>query len=101
MSRFVRHKKKDRNHREIVDHLRGAGAVVDDVSDLAGLGYDIVVHYENVVVLVEIKDGELPPSARKLTESEEEAKKRHGQKFAVLMNTTEADGLLAAMRWEG
>lgn len=98
MSKFIRHKKKDRNHKEIVQFLRDSGAVVDDVSDLSGLGYDIVVNYRGVVVLTEIKDGERPPSERQLTESEEAAKVRHGSKFAVIESTEQARGLLNSIR---
>lgn len=101
MSRFIRHKKKDSNHGEIIDFFRKAGATVDDVSDLAGLGYDLVVGYgagtAHQVVLVEIKDGAKPPSKRKLTDSEEAAKARWGEKFAVVATVEEARGLLSNM----
>ena len=97
MSRYVRHKRKDSNHREIIDFFRKCGAIVDDVSDLAGLGYDCVVHYAKTIVLCEIKDGAKPPSARRLTESEEAAQARHGSKFAVIESIEQARGLLANM----
>lgn len=101
MSRYIRHKKKDRNHKEIIDYFRQRGAVVDDVSDLAGLGYDCLVGYAEAVVMVEIKDGDKPPSARKLTASEEEARERWGAKFAVVENVEQAQGLLDSMAYYG
>lgn len=104
MSRYhVRRKmKKDGNHREIVAYFRQCGAIVDDVSDLAGLGYDIILSAYGVgPVLVEIKDGSKPPSERRLTESEEAAQARWGAKFAVVSSIEEARGLLDNMERYG
>jgi hypothetical protein len=98
MSKFIRHKKKDRNHKELVEYFRANGATVDDVSALPDIGYDIIVCYRGVVVFTEIKDGEKPPSARKLTESEEAAALRHGEKFAVVETIEQARGLLDSIR---
>lgn len=62
--------KKDRNHREIADALRALGCVVVDVSGTP-CGCDLFVFSRRREwVCIEIKDGELPPSARKLTASE-------------------------------
>lgn len=98
MSKYRRHKRKDANHGEIVDLLRANGAMVDDVSALPDLGYDVIVHYRGVVVFVEIKDGEKSPSQRQLTDSEEAAALRHGEKYAVLESTEQARGLLNSIR---
>lgn len=98
MSKFRRHKRKDANHAEIVDFFRANGATVDDVSALPDLGYDIVIVYLDIVAFVEIKDGDKPPSARKLTKSEQSAALRHGEKFAVVENTEQAAGLLNSIR---
>lgn len=97
VSKYRRHKRKDANHSETVTFLRASGAVVDDVSALPDIGYDLLVCYQGNVAMVEIKDGEQPPSARRLTESEKEARLRHGDKFAVVTNLQEAGGLLASM----
>lgn len=98
MSKYARRKnRKDANHRDLVNFFRKAGAIVDDVSDLPGLGYDIIVCFAGETVMVEIKDGSKPPSARRLTESEEAAKARWGKKFAVIEDEEQAKGLLANM----
>ena len=97
VSKYSRFKRKDANHKEIIAYFRSHGALVDDVSDLMGLGYDIVVGWGEVIVLVEIKDGDKPPSARRLTESEEAAQARWGQKFAVIESTDQARVLLGNM----
>lgn len=102
VSRFIRHKKKDANHGYLVKFFRACGALVDDVSDLSGLGYDIIVCYAGETVMVEIKDGSKPPSQRRLTESEEAAKARWGKKFAVIEDEEQAKGLLDSMaRYSG
>ena len=60
----------DANHSELVDAFRSMGC---SVLSLAGLGNgcpDIVVGLGGIQVMVEIKDGSRPPSARKLTPDE-------------------------------
>lgn len=62
--------RKDSNHTEIVAALRQAGC---SVFDTAGLGHgfpDLVVGLRGKNYLVEVKDGSLPPSQRKLTGDE-------------------------------
>lgn len=60
----------DDNHREIRDAYRAVGAIVADTSG-AGSGFpDMVVSFCGEVYLVEVKDGEKPPSATKLTKDQ-------------------------------
>jgi hypothetical protein len=60
----------DRNHGEIINAFRAYGFSVADTSRLgAGFG-DAVISKSMKTALVEIKDGELPPSARQLTQAE-------------------------------
>jgi Holliday junction resolvase len=61
----------DNNHREIIDELRQLGFSVADTSRLGGGFPDIVVGKNGVNYLMEIKDGDKPPSQRKLTPDEE------------------------------
>lgn len=59
--------KVDRNQPEIVAALRKVGA---DVFSLAAVGDgipDLLVGFRGVTVLMEVKDGSKPPSARQLT----------------------------------
>lgn len=59
--------KTDDNQAMIVAAFRGAGATVTDTSAV-GQGFpDLVVGYKKKNLLVEVKDGSKPPSARKLT----------------------------------
>jgi hypothetical protein len=63
--------KVDRNQPEIVKALRGAGATVQHLHTVGKGCPDILVGYQGVNYLMEIKDGALPPPARKLTDDEE------------------------------
>lgn len=59
--------KVDANHAAIVRRFREIGATVQDLSAVGKGCPDLLVGYHGVNVLVEIKDGEKVPSARKLT----------------------------------
>lgn len=59
--------KVDRNQGEVVAALRKAGATVQS---LAAVGFgcpDLLVGFQGKTMLMEIKDGSRPPSARALT----------------------------------
>ena len=62
--------KVDANQEQIVQVLRAAGATVQS---LAGVGKgvpDLLVGYQGKTLLMEVKDGRLAPSARRLTEDQ-------------------------------
>lgn len=94
----------DANHREIVRALRAVGAQVADTSG-AGNGFpDLVVLAPVVrigdfqrserVILMEVKDGKKPPSARALTPAQEKfAAEWHGHWCCV----TSVDEALAVV----
>ena len=66
----MRAAKIDANQEQIVTALRAAGA---SVQSLAGVGKgvpDLLVGYQGQTLLLEIKDGRKPPSARLLTEDQ-------------------------------
>ena len=66
----MRAAKIDANHEAVVLALRAAGATVQS---LAGVGKgvpDLLVGYKGQTLLMEIKDGFTPPSARLLTEDQ-------------------------------
>lgn len=60
----------DANQGRIVEALRGAGAFVRIVTQGDGIP-DLLVAYRGVTILMEVKDGDKPPSARKLTDAEQ------------------------------
>jgi hypothetical protein len=66
----MRAAKVDANHEAVVTVLRAAGATVQS---LAGVGKgvpDLLVGFQGQTLLMEIKDGFKPPSARLLTEDQ-------------------------------
>ena len=59
--------KTDRNQQEIVKAFRQIGATVQVLSAVGHGCPDILVGWRGRNFLVEVKDGEKPPSARRLT----------------------------------
>ena len=68
MSKYAR--RVDENQNEIVTALRKCGAFVRIISQGDGIP-DLLVGYKGYTILMEVKDGDKVPSARKLTEAEE------------------------------
>jgi len=67
---FRRAAKVDANQPEIVKEFRSLGWYVLIISQLKNC-CDIIVSKEGRTIAIEIKDGEKPPSAQKLSEGEE------------------------------
>jgi hypothetical protein len=61
--------RRDDNEKEIVAAMREAGAYVKVIND-EGL-FDLLVSYRGKTMLIEVKDGSKPPSARRLTDAEQ------------------------------
>lgn len=65
------YKRTDANQKEIVKGLRALPGVTVFCTHIVSDGFpDIIVGYEGRNYLIEIKDGNKPPSARKLTKDE-------------------------------
>jgi hypothetical protein len=60
----------DDNQSQIVEALRAIGATVRVVTQGGGLP-DLLVGFRGQTVLMEVKDGKKPPSARALTPAEQ------------------------------
>lgn len=60
----------DRNHEEIVEALRAAGASVQSLAAVGQGVPDLLVGFRSQTILMEIKDGSKPPSKRLLTEEQ-------------------------------
>ena len=86
----------DSNQSEIVNALRKLGAVVLITSQLKNC-FDLLVFHNGKVYPVEVKDGTLSPSARKLTSGEQQFKEKIesvGVKYNVITSVEEAISLL-------
>lgn len=75
--------RKDGNHDKMLLLARGIFMCVEDWHN-QDVGFDLLVKtYGGTVRMVEIKDGSLPPSRRRLTPKEEMMAARWGDVFAV------------------
>lgn len=80
----------DANQKAIVEGLRAVGASVAITSQL-GTGFpDIVVGYRGRNYLIEIKDGDKPPSQRKLTSDEVEFENKWRGQYAIAESLADA-----------
>lgn len=61
--------RRDANERVIIDALRACGAYVKQINDEEFI--DLLVYYRGYTLLLEVKDGDKPPSARVLTPAEQ------------------------------
>ena len=64
-------KRIDANQPEIVKALRAVGASVQSLAEVGRGVPDLLVGYRGKQHLLEVKDGSKPPSARRLTEDEQ------------------------------
>lgn len=91
------HKSKvDHNHSDIVEALRQIGAYVIDCSALRN-AFDLLVAYKGQLFIVEVKNGELAPSQRKLTSGELKCKAMFesvGVTYHVIKSVDEAIELI-------
>ena len=96
----VRHAKRvDANHAEIRDGLRALGYDVLDLSDVGGGIPDLCLRHPNhyAPLFLEVKDGNKPPSARVLTESEREWFRYCGAITLMVLSLDEAIEVVS--RW--
>lgn len=78
----------DANQNRIVEALRKAGAYVRIISQGDGIP-DLLVAYKGYTILMEVKDGDKPPSARKLTEAEQKFFDEWTGGMLVVVNSVE------------
>ena len=85
--------RKDSNHADVVAAFRAAGCLVVDVSNVA-CGCDLFVwSRQSGWMPFEIKDGEKPPSARRLTETEialQQQCRAAGAPYVIVLSCDEA-----------
>ena len=61
--------RRDANEGDIIKAMRAEGAYVKVIND-EGL-FDLLVSHRGETLLIEVKDGAKPPSARRLTDAEQ------------------------------
>ena len=62
----------DRNHQDVIKALRSVGCSVLSLHQVGSGCPDLLVARNGKTCLMEVKDGELPPSGRRLTQDEAE-----------------------------
>lgn len=85
-----RQAKKDLNHSSIASDLQRVGAAVMDLSALGDGRPDALVYFRGNYHLLEIKNGDLPPSQRKLTTDETNFHRLWPGKIHIVSNVKEA-----------
>ena len=90
--------KKDANHVEIVAALRKAGATVVDLGAVGHGVPDLLIGHRGKTMLMEIKDGNKPPSARKLTPDEAAWHESWRGQVAIVESVDEAIAAAQAVR---
>ena len=87
--------RRDDNERDIIKALRECGAYVKVIND-EGL-FDLLVSYRGETLLLEVKDGAKPPSARRLTDAEQKFHDEWpGSNLHIINSVQEALDLLKA-----
>ena len=87
----------DRNQPEIVKYFRFLGFSVLIISNLKNC-CDIVVSKDKKTAMIEIKDGEKPPSARKLTEGEAKFKDSWQGLYYIVKDINDVD--MISLNWK-
>jgi hypothetical protein len=86
--------RRDDNEQDIIRAMREAGAYVKQIND-EGL-FDLLVNYRGETMLIEVKDGAKPPSARRLTDAEQKFHDEWpGSDLYIVNSVEEALALLA------
>lgn len=88
--------KIDANQRQIIDALRKCGATVQPLHTVGAGVPDLLVGYRGRTALVEVKDGSLPPSKRRLTPDQQTW---HGQwQGGTLAVVCDVEGALRVLK---
>jgi hypothetical protein len=89
--------RRDANHKSVGDHLRALGWSVLDLADAGDGVPDYAIGKPGIAVLVEVKDGSKPPSARKLTEKEQWVRDNWTGPYIVALSGEDAAAQLLAL----
>lgn len=91
MKRLSHAKRRDANERDIVAALHAVGCSVHRIDDV-----DLIVGYRGVNLLLEVKDGSKPPSARRLTALQVKFRTCWRGQYDVVASVDDALRVLAA-----
>ena len=86
----------DGNHTAVVEALRAIGCTVQSLASVHGGVPDLLCGMRGVNVLLEVKDGSLPPSARVLTTMELDWQAAWGGQVQTVNSPEEAQRVVIA-----
>ena len=89
-------RKVDANHAEVVAALRKIGASVVSLASVGAGVPDLAVGFRGRNLLLEVKDGRKPPSARKLTDDEAAFMAAWKGQYAVVESAEQAVAIVEA-----
>ena len=87
--------KTDANQPDIFSALRGVGASVCLLSQVGSGVPDLLVGFRGINLLMEVKDGNKPPSSRKLTKDQEDWHSEWRGQVVVVTTVEEAVSALS------
>jgi len=90
----MRYAKVDANQTAVVSALRAAGASVQSLASVGKGVPDLLIGFRGVNLLMEVKDGNKPKSAQKLTEDQ---LKWHGQWLGTISIVDSPEAALRAL----
>lgn len=90
--------KIDANQDAIVTALRAAGASVQSIAAVGGGVPDLLVGFRGANLLIECKDGNKPPSARRLTEDQRKWLAAWRGDWTVVLSPDDALKAIGAIR---
>lgn len=88
----------DANHTEIVRTIRAMGCTVQDLAAVGKGCPDILVGVAGRNVLMEIKDGEKPPSKRRLTADQQRWHARWRGQVVTVESCEQVEAIINAIR---
>lgn len=87
--------RRDHGEQDIIKAMRACGAYVKAINDEGT--FDLLCYYNGHTLLLEIKDGTKPPSARRLTDAEQKFHDEWpGSNLHIINSVQEALDLLKA-----
>lgn len=90
-------KRVDMNHKLIVRALRDVGASVQSLADIGKGVPDLLVARNDSMWLMEVKDGSLPPSRKRLTEDEQNWHDKWRGKVYIVESVEDALKVIGAL----
>jgi hypothetical protein len=90
-------KRVDGNHTDIMTTFRALGCSVQSIASVGKGCPDLMVGRDGWTVPVEVKDGDKPPSARKLTPDEEIWRANWKGSYALIESPEQAHQMVADM----